>query len=78
MGWRPDQTPEARSHIPAPLVSYAKRAAEATFVTALYPAPNAECPITDLKLTESGFDLYFGEECEHFEFSDARFETDAV
>lgn len=78
MGWRPDRTPEAREHIPAPLVSYSAKAREATVVTVLYPAPDAECPITDVRLVQGGFEICFGDEVEVFSYDDERFATDAT
>ncbi len=78
MGWRPDRTPEVKVHIPAPVVSYAQYGECASVATVLYPAPDAECPITDIKLTDGGFDIGFGESYEHFDFSDARFDTDEL
>lgn len=73
MGWRPDHTPESRVHIPAPLVSYAQKATEAITVTLLYPAPNGECPITDVKADGDGFDIFFDEEAVHFDYNDPKF-----
>lgn len=78
MGWRPDGTIGAKTHFPAPLISYAKTATAAEFVTVLYPSPNAECPITDARLSEGGFDISFGEKVEHFDFSDLRFATEEL
>ncbi len=78
MGWRPDGTPGAKVHFPAPLVSYAKKGIEAEFVTVLYPAPDGECPITDVNLSDGGFDISFGESVEHFDFSDLRFAADTL
>ena len=78
MGWRPDGTPGAKEHFPAPLVSYAKRGTTAELLTVLYPAPDTACPITDVRLTEGGFDIHFGESVEHFEFADERFYTEEL
>ena len=78
MGWRADKTPEASEHIPSPVVSYMQKGERATVITALYPAPDGECPIKAVKLTDDGFDISFGDNVEHFEFSDSRFETDEL
>lgn len=78
MGWRPDTTPGAKAHFPAPVVSYAKWGKNARIVTVLYPAPDSECPITDVKLTDNGFDVSFGESAEHFDFTDSRFDTEIL
>lgn len=78
MGWQPDFTAEAKVHFPSPLVSYAKCDKSASFVTVLYPAPDSECPITDVKLTDNGFDVSFGECVEHFDFTDSRFDTEIL
>ena len=78
MGWRPDRTPEARVHFPAPVVSYAMNDTRGCVVTVLYPAPDSECPITDVKLAEGGFEISFDGVSEFFSFDDPRFATDEV
>ncbi len=78
MGWRPHPDTESPEQLPAPLLSFAVKGNEAKIVTVLYPAPDGECPISDVRLTDGGFDISFGDTVEHFDFTDPRFDTDPV
>jgi hypothetical protein len=78
MGWWPNPDTEAKEQIPAPLVSFAIKAASGRIVTLLYPSPDDECPITNVALTEGGFEIFFGDESECFSLDDERFAADTL
>lgn len=78
MGWRPHPDTESAEQLPAPLVSFAVKGNVGEVVTVLYPAPDDECPISDVRLSEGGFDISFGEKVEHFDYLDERFDADEV
>ena len=70
MGWRPDHTPEVTEHIPAPVLSFSEKAKEATIVTLLYPAPDSECPVSNISADEAGFSITVNGAIEYFSYND--------
>ena len=76
MGWRPHPDTESPEQLPAPLVSFAVKGNVGKIVTVLYPAPDAQCPITDVKLCDEGFEIFFGEETFKFDYADERFDVE--
>ena len=56
--------------------SFAVKGNVGKIVTVLYPAPDAQCPITDVKLCDEGFEIFFGEETFKFDYADERFDVE--
>ena len=71
MGWRPDHTPEAKVHFPAPIVAYKSTGTEAYIATVLYPAPDSsECPIISVSADKDGFSVTVNGVVEYFSYCD--------
>jgi len=53
VGWKPIHSPEEHEHMPAPVVSFAKKGLFAEFATLLFPAPTVSLPAAAISVQDA-------------------------